>query len=153
MELIAQSLINLNWNDCNTSFWVMGITRTWSKPKVKDPYPILHIMKINLSSAVSRSCAMISSSGILRPRKELTSTSNSNLPKMNYSLMINFQKIRYSAPSRGANRHIDLTDRLYIGGIQVPTSHIDAYANVSLIVWLYMGGIQLPTHPLVILML
>ena len=27
---------------------------------------------------------------------------------------------RYSAPSRGANRHIDLTDRLYIGGIQVP---------------------------------
>jgi chondroitin sulfate proteoglycan 4 len=26
---------------------------------------------------------------------------------------------KYSAPSRGANRHIDLTDRLYIGGIQL----------------------------------
>ena len=26
---------------------------------------------------------------------------------------------KYSAPSRGANKHIDLTDRLYIGGIQV----------------------------------
>ena len=37
-----------------------------------------------------------------------------------------YSRIRYSAPSRGANRHIDLTDRLYIGGIQVATcSNID----------------------------
>ena len=37
-----------------------------------------------------------------------------------------YSQIRYSAPSRGANRHIDLTDRLYIGGIQVATcSNID----------------------------
>ena len=99
----------------------MGITGNQLKLKAKDPL----ILARQRNLLVLYLCSEV----IARIRSSVFCTHVSGLlySVLTYQVFwILYSRIRYSAPSRGANRHIDLTDRLYIGGIQVATcSNID----------------------------